>query len=122
MKRSADESDVSDGQRRKSARSLDSGLQRTAVDNGFACSSAECEGSEADERDCATTSSNVKDVLRTKLLQKKTSNSVEVAAKAVRLERLEKWKRCFDDSCWSRSCMLTFRVWLLRVCLLMIFL
>ena len=83
MKRSTDESDLSDGQRRKSAISLDFGLQR----------SAECEGSEADERNCATTSSSINDVLRRKLLQKKTSNSAEVTAKATRLERLERWHR-----------------------------
>ena len=59
MKRCTDESDLSDGQRKKSARSLDFGLQR----------SAECEGSEADEQDCATTSSSINDVLRRKLLQ-----------------------------------------------------
>ena len=83
MKRSTDESDLSDGQRRKSAISLDFGLQR----------SAECEGSEADERDCATTSSSINDVLRRKLLRKKSSNSAEVTAKAARLERLERWHR-----------------------------
>ena len=80
MKRSTDESDLSDGQRRKSAISLDFGLLR----------SAECE---ADERDCATTSSSINDVLRRKLLPKKTSNSAEVTAKAARLERLERWHR-----------------------------
>ena len=46
VKRSADESDLSDGQRRKSARSLDLGLQRRL---DFASSRVECEGSEADE-------------------------------------------------------------------------
>ena len=83
MKRSMDESDLSDGQRRKSARSLDFGLQR----------SAECEGSDADERDCATTRSSINYVLRRQLLQKKTSNSAEVTAKAARLERLVRWQR-----------------------------
>ena len=83
MKSSTDESDLSDGQRRKSAISLDFGLLR----------SAECEGSEADERDCATTSSSINDVLRRKLLPKKTSNSAEVTAKAAGLERLERWHR-----------------------------
>ena len=82
MKSSTDESDLSDGQRRKSAISLDFGLLRS-----------ECEGSEADERDCATTSSSINDVLRRKLLPKKTSNSAEVTAKAARLERLERWHR-----------------------------
>ena len=47
----------------------------------------------ADERDCATTSSSINDVLRRKLLPKKTSNSAEVTAKAARLERLERWHR-----------------------------
>lgn len=83
MRRSTDESDLPNGQHRKSARSLDFGLQH----------SAKCEG-EADERDCATTSSSINDVLRRKLLQKKTSNSAEVTAKAARLERLD---RCHRD-------------------------
>ena len=55
--------------------------------------SAECKGSEADERDCATTSSSINDVLRRKLLQKKTSHSAEVTAKAAPLERLDRWHR-----------------------------
>ena len=83
MRRSTDESDLSNGQRRKSARSLDFCLQR----------SAKCEGSQADEPDCATTSSGINDVLRRKLLQRKTSNSAEVTATAARLERLDRWHR-----------------------------
>ena len=83
MRCSTDESDLSNGQRRKSARSLDFCLQR----------SAKCEGFQADERDCATTSSSINDVLRRKLLQQKTSNSAEVTAKAAWLERLDRWHR-----------------------------
>ena len=75
MKRFVAKSELSDGQRRKSARSLDFSLHR-GVD--FASSSATCEG---DKQDCP--SYNVKDVLRNKLLEKKTSNSTEGTAKAI---------------------------------------
>lgn len=40
-----------------------------------------------------TTNLNVKDVLRSRLLEKKTSSSAEVTAKEDRLELLEKWHR-----------------------------
>ena len=63
MKRSVDESELSGNQCRKSAKSLD--LFRNPEMDLFS-SNASCEG---DER----ASLNVKDVLRSQLLQKKTS-------------------------------------------------
>ena len=91
MKLSVDESELSDKKCRKSAKSLDFFRNHEA---DFSSTSASCEG---DER----ASLNVKDVLRRRLLEKKTSSSAEVTAKEDRLELLEKWHRDLKSAGFS---------------------
>lgn len=91
MKRSVDESELSDNQCRKSAKSLDF-FRNPETD--LSSSIASCEG---DER----ASLNVKDVLRSQLLQKKTSSCAEVTAKEDRLELLEMWHRDLKSAGFS---------------------
>lgn len=77
MKRSVDESELSDKKCRKSAKSLDffETLKRIFP---------------AQAPRANATNLNVKDVLRSRLLEKKTSSFAEVTAKEDRLELLEK--------------------------------
>ena len=91
MKRSVDESELSDNQCRKSAKSLDF-FRNPETD--LSSSIASCEG---DER----ASLNVKDGLRSQLLQKKTSSCAEVTAKEDRLELLEMWHRYLKSAGFS---------------------